>query len=1089
MKKVIIYALFVIMSISIYAINTEIFNPKYHYSGKINICLSKELLGNTKGEIKKEIINGVISTPDQELNELFKTYNVFSMNRLYRVKDKEWNRNGVYPMNIFQIEMKDESLIQSLYKELGRVNGVVFAEFDPILKINYVPNDNMLYSAWHIAKVDAYRAWNYETGNSATVIGIVDSGVKWNHPDLRNNMWVNEAEMVGVTINNTSGQITGGDGIDNDNNGFIDDIFGWDFYATGDNEDNNPYQSYSGNDHGTHVAGCAAEVGDNQIGTAGPAYNARIMSTKHQPSNMGTNYIYNGYSGIYYCADSGADIINCSWGGAGGSEIANTAATYAKDHGALLICAASNDNTDNTYMHYYPSDAVDGVSVAATDAIDVKASFSNYGTPIDVSSPGVSILSTVYTMEGNNGYSSYQGTSMASPVASGVAALIKSMYPELTPLELRERLKMGCDNIDSVNPTYIGKLGAGRINAYNSLMYDKLPNISLKSYQITEIEGNMDGNVNPGETVSIKLNLKNRVNWLVANNLDIRLRTENSLIALTDSLITINTIASGDSISAEDTFTITVSPDFPVIENANFIIHITANSQNPYVYNDNIELKLPITCMKTGWPYIASNTANSPLVEDINNDGEKEIIFNDSYGKLYVVDKHKNPLPGFPLELNEYTYAAPSILVKETGKEIVFCTTTKMYRISATGAILSSFNPNSLIRVSPVIVDQNGDGDLDIIFGTINKKVYIFEADGQMQNSYSPVSLNASVVTPLAVGKDGTIYLTTNNGYVQSISNQGVVNQASPFPYYLGSVALNGPVVLSGSDPNNYQENIIVAGNRNSGNKLALLRKNCSTIIEKSLNSGVNSGPIFINQGSDIKIVFGTYERNLNVVDSQLNYLEGFPVSVTASLEPSPLIIDINGDNQQDFMFTCGDGSIRFIDQTGQEMSDKRINLNSVVRYTPLIGSFEADNKTDLLVSSGATINYLDLSSPFYSAYWTTYRYDNQRTGRVFGTPITEQSDNTIESLDLNLSNYPNPFNPNTSIRFNLAKDSDIALDVYNVKGQLVKNIHTGFAKKGQQSFMWNGTDTDNKSVSSGIYFYRLHENGQTHINKMILVK
>jgi subtilisin family serine protease len=151
------------------------------------------------------------------------------------------------------------------------------------MKMKYVPNDPMFPQEWHLPQIDAPQLWDYVTGDDDLVIGIVDAGIFFTHPDLKDNIWINQAELPGFDINQIleTGNIVGGDGIDNDNNGYVDDVIGWNFK----NNNNDAYQDYPSNDHGTHVAGCAAAVGDNSIGVTGVAMHLKLISSKHAPTN------------------------------------------------------------------------------------------------------------------------------------------------------------------------------------------------------------------------------------------------------------------------------------------------------------------------------------------------------------------------------------------------------------------------------------------------------------------------------------------------------------------------------------------------------------------------------------------------------------------------------------------------------------------------------------------------------------------------------------------------------------------------------------------------------------------------------------
>ena len=479
------------------------------YPGKISVCFSREMVGNTTGDFLIEKNDDIVVTPFGWLNALAIEYQIIDLQRKHWVKDQQWHDEGRYPMNIFSVEIKDHSQTDKLLAELSRHKDVLFAEPLAIDRSFYTPNDPYLGQQWALTKIQAYAAWDIETGSEDIIIGIVDSGVKWNHPDLAANMWINTAELPGITINWETGTITGGDGIDNDGNGKVDDIMGWDFYSsTGGGQSNNPFQNFNGSTHGTHVAGCAAAVGDNGVGVAGPAYNCKILATKHSPYNSNTTSIYNGYDGIYYMADTGAHIINCSFGGGGNSGVANTSINYAVNHGSLVVVAAGNNGTgshssgqDLAAVPVYPALATNAFTVANTTTNDTKASSSNYGIAVDVSAPGSSIYSTYYNSSGGNTYNNLSGTSMASPIVAGVAALLKSQDPSLTVAELKALLKDTADPIDNLNPSYTGKLGTGRVNAYSGVLA-AIPALSISplSHNFGEIEA---GTVSPTATFTL----------------------------------------------------------------------------------------------------------------------------------------------------------------------------------------------------------------------------------------------------------------------------------------------------------------------------------------------------------------------------------------------------------------------------------------------------------------------------------------------------------------------------------------------------------------------------------------------------------
>ena len=303
------------------------------------------------------------------------------------------------------------------------------------------------------ADIDAPEAWQIHKGRNQAeggpLIAVIDTGIDYNHPDLKDNMWTNPGEIPG-------------DGKDNDGNGVADDIHGYNAFSN----NGDPLDAHG---HGTHCAGTIAAVGENGIGVVGVNHRANIMGVKIFNDQGSTNAAAI-IRGIQYATRAGARITSNSWGGGG----ANAGIEQAfKDSPALHIIAAGNSGYDNDKRANYPSNYEGDhiIAVAATDHNDGLARFSQWGKKnVDLGAPGVDILSTVP----GNKYDTYSGTSMATPHVAGAAALIASAYPSISNADLRKALLEGADKIPSLD----GKVATdGRLNVHNSLLIaDKLVN-------------------------------------------------------------------------------------------------------------------------------------------------------------------------------------------------------------------------------------------------------------------------------------------------------------------------------------------------------------------------------------------------------------------------------------------------------------------------------------------------------------------------------------------------------------------------------------------------------------------------------------
>jgi subtilisin family serine protease len=344
---------------------------------------------------------------------------------------------------------------------------VEYAELNYIVSIDAVPDDPLYPLQWSLnntgqmypasgkyklppgtpdADIDAPEAWDIETGDSEIIVAVVDTGVDYDHRDLAGNIWVNELELSGEA------------GVDDDENGYVDDVYGYNFLeGSGDVRDDHG--------HGTHVSGTIAAEGDNGLDVAGVCWDLRIMGLKFLDSSGGGDSL-DAAVAFYYAVENGADVISNSWGGGGYLHTVQQAINYAYNQGVILVASAGNNGSSSPQ---YPGAYERMISVAATNSDDGKASFSNFGEWIDIAAPGVDILSlrgsgtalgTVY-----DEYTTVlSGTSMACPYVSGACAFLLSLNPGLSAAEVYDIL------IGSVDPIADGIcLSDGRLNVYEMI--------------------------------------------------------------------------------------------------------------------------------------------------------------------------------------------------------------------------------------------------------------------------------------------------------------------------------------------------------------------------------------------------------------------------------------------------------------------------------------------------------------------------------------------------------------------------------------------------------------------------------------------
>lgn len=351
--------------------------------------------------------------------------------------------------------------------ELTRDPNVIAAQEDGYVHAVIEPDDTYWGQQWGPQKIGAPYAWEITTGDSSVIVAVIDTGADLAHGDLADRLWANAREVPG-------------NGLDDDGNGQIDDIHGWQF---GHDALGTPYESNDVNDdhgHGTHVTGIIAAHGNNGQGIAGIAWDCRVMIVKVLDQN-GDGYYSDVANGLVYATDNGAHIANLSLGGPDKSPIMEDAIAYANARDTMVIAAAGNAGSAVLYPAAYPG----AVAVAATDQNDQRLWFSCYGPEVDLSAPGSSIYSTCM----GNGYCPKSGTSMAAPHIAGLAALLRSHYPDYPAAQILHRLKTTAQDVDA--PGWDPYTGWGRIDARRALS-------AAETFQMSYLPVVILGNGSPG---------------------------------------------------------------------------------------------------------------------------------------------------------------------------------------------------------------------------------------------------------------------------------------------------------------------------------------------------------------------------------------------------------------------------------------------------------------------------------------------------------------------------------------------------------------------------------------------------------------
>lgn len=978
---------------------------------------------------------------------------------------------------IYAIEFTNDVNPFTVAESVKASGEVEWAEPRFLYAASVVPNDPSYSSQWNLSKVSAATAWNVTEGDTTVIIGIVDTGVQWDHPDLSGNIWHNWKEIP----NN---------GIDDDGNGYIDDTIGWDFGGLTGTSDNNPTEDAA--DHGTHVAGIASATTNNGVGIAGLGFKCKIMAVKTAEnsvrSSAGEALISFGYEGIVYAVNNGCKVINCSWGGPVFSQYGKQTIDYATSKGVLVVCAAGNSNSN---LPSYPANYDGVLCVGATTTSDTRSSYSNYGYRVDVSSPGDNIYSTWMTST----YTNLSGTSMASPLAAGLAGLVKSQFPKYTPQQVAEQIRVTTDNIDNLNSSYTHQLGKGRINASTAVSTANA--ISLRAYdvQFSDVDyGNGDGVFQQGEAIAVRVKFRNILNS--ATPYTVTLTAIGSDATIVNGIYTTPSMAMGDSCdNSAAPLKFQISASVAANKTLGFFLTYTNGTYTDYQYISTVANPL------YAWQSVYTGMSGAIWGIDYASNDVVWISSDSGY-----VSKSINGGLTFskPVFVGSGTYSivglSDKIAVVATGPasgngQILRTTDggatwTQVYTTSgAWFDIISKTDANNLWALSDPI-----SGKFHIVKSTdagatwtvcsnlptapantagLNDAWYQIGSNIWFGIGASSGS-NANKVFKSTNGPDGpwTSYTTTQQGSGSMAFSSATGNGLIGFPgvsNYLNKTTNGGTSyssvtttigAVSGLD---YIPGTATAyAASNSG--LYKTTNNGTAWTQESLPSGVSGTTYFIrltNSGNN-GLVGGASGLLLRKIQS------GVPQTITLT---SP----VGGE-------TWPAGSVQNITWTSTQIATVKIeySTDNGATWVTVTASVPAEP---------ATFAWTVPATPSAQARIRVSDGSNTATNTISPNTFTILNPNDVKTDGKSYSyalftNYPNPFNPTTTIRFSLASGSHVSLIIYNSLGQRVATLVNSDMSAGIHEQVWNAG-----SCASGVYFYELRAGNFTSVKKLLLMK
>jgi len=798
----------------------------------------------------------------------------------------------------------------------------------PSLPPSNVPNDPYYSSSgswgqayddlWGLKTIQAEGAWQKTTGSNEVVVAVIDTGIDYNHPDIAQNIWTNPDEIPG-------------NGIDDDGNGYVDDVYGWDFASF----DNSPIDD---NGHGTHVAGTVGAVGNNGIGIVGVNWNVKIMAVKFL-NDSGSGSLDASVSSLIYAADNGARVFNNSWGASGTFQAISDAVNYATAKRIVVVAAAGNSNADAS--GFSPANEPNVITVSSSDHNDQKSDFSNFGSKIDVAAPGgdssnsspkhdyrniLSLRASGTDLYGGGemvvgtNYYRARGTSMASPHVAGAVALFLSAHPDFTPEEVRQALRQGADDVTGAPWSF--NLGYGRLNVARSLEKTLPP-------PVAKILSPRQSSVVGGSEVSVSGTISSRglpLNW----SLEVGVGQEPA---------TWTNIAQGASeIVAGELGKVNLSQFASGPVTVRLFVHSqNGDSEDRLVFKFDKELV-------AGWPQpfgisMPFFATGHPVVTDINGDGKTEFIAVGTYnGTVYVWQNNGAMLPGWPAQLGSGFALAMAPVTGDLdgdGKpEVIvnilnFGGGSKLFVLKSDGSIMlgwpKSFGNNGSYN-TPAIADINGDRKNEIIFR--NCGLHVLRIDGSELPGW-PVYVQGLGPTSFCTDymNSPTVADLDNDGSLEVLVYWATLVPQGPTP---GDFALkvfnkDGSLRWSAQVPPNPPSLGAMSpavGDLDSDGKLEVVMQNMSV---------------------------GLKTRYVYVFLSDGSAYPGFPKSETENFTSSPLVVaDLDKDGRLEILLS-GAPRFKVLDSNGNEVSRWQVPI-AQDEVSPTIGDFDGDFRPEIFI-------------------------------------------------------------------------------------------------------------------------------------------
>ncbi|MCF7920285.1 MAG: T9SS type A sorting domain-containing protein [Candidatus Cloacimonetes bacterium] len=604
----------------------------------------------------------------------------------------------------------------------------------------------------------------------------------------------------------------------------------------------------------------------------------------------------------------------------------------------------------------------------------------------------------------------------------------------------------------------------------------------------SDIEGDGDGAINPGETIEISIPLTADFNWGNAEAVSAVISfTDPTLSASIDSVY-YGYIGAGETISAAS-FLVQVPQDV-VYDAYPYKITVKCPVGTDSEFNKSYDYNFEVSIQQTNWPwFLAERLSVAPLLADLDDDGDLDILATTMSGDMYGLNIFAEEMADFPWMTGETIekHTALGDVDNDDEPEIVLATRSgNIYARNLDGSVAWQYEHGADQLLTPVLADIDGDGLLEALSLGMDGNLLAIDENGNLENGF-PIVLGQLVFQEIAaadIDNDSAaeIAVATQNGFLHLFNYDG--SEVAGFPVDLGNSPASGTTILD-----NYHLTL------STNSQLLVITPAGVIITAKDIDSRVVSAPVAGNYDADeeLEIAFTTQFGVVYICDQDGTDLAGWPVDLNCSISQPPLAVDLNDDDALDLIWFSATNTLYAYNNDGTEIPFSPVPIGFNDNFPASIADLDDDNDFEIVFSTSNRVIVVDSKLPSGTYMpWSTYRGNDMRTGFFGDNLLTDNDpDQIMKPVSCLLANYPNPFNPETAIRFYLADNScHTVISIYNIKGQKIFSEEYQNLAAGEHELIWNGKDLNNHPAASGIYFYKLNVDGVNGgIRRMILLK